>query len=32
MMADEVDVAGFNAFLTQYVRALPVERLATQVL
>ncbi len=32
LMADERDAAGFSAFLTRYQRALPVEKLATEVL
>ena len=32
LMADETDVAGFNVFLTRYKKALPVERVATEVL
>ena len=32
LMADEKDVAGFNAFLTRYKKALPVEKTAIEVL
>ena len=32
LMADAADVAGFNAFLTRYKRALPLEKTATEVL
>ncbi len=32
LMADTSDVDGFNTFLAKYVKALPLERLATQVL
>ena len=32
LMADEKDVAGFNAFLDRYKNALPMERCATEVL
>ncbi len=30
LMADAADVAGFNAFLTRYKRALPLEKTATE--
>ena len=32
LMADERDIAGFTAFLEQYRKALPVEKLATETL
>ena len=32
LMADSTDVAGLNAFLTRYKKALPMERKATEVL
>ena len=32
LMADEGDIAGFNAFLTRYKNALPVEKAAIEVL
>ena len=32
LMADAADVTGFNAFLTRYKRALPLEKTATEVL
>ena len=32
LMADEKEIAGFNAFLTRYKNALPLERKATEVL
>ncbi len=32
LMADERDIAGFTAFLEQYRKALPVEKLATEML
>ena len=32
LMADAADVAGFNAFLTGYKKALPVEKAATELL
>ena len=32
LMADERDIAGFNAFLARYKKALPMERCATEVL
>ncbi|MBO7372677.1 MAG: FGGY-family carbohydrate kinase [Oscillospiraceae bacterium] len=32
LMADKKDVAGFNAFLTSYKKALPIEKAATELL
>ena len=32
LTADESDIAGFNAFLARYKAALPVEKLAAEVL
>ena len=32
LMADEADIAGFNAFLARYKKALPVEKAATELL
>ena len=32
LMADDADVSGFNAFLTRYKKALPVEKTAIEVL
>ena len=32
LMADEGDIAGFNTFLARYKAALPVEKLAAEVL
>ena len=32
LMADEREVAGFDAFLERYKKALPMERCATEVL
>ena len=32
LMAEEKDVAGFNIFLTRYKKALPMEKVATEVL
>ena len=32
LTADESDIAGFNAFLARYKAALPVEKLAVEVL
>ena len=31
-MADESDIAGFNAFLARYKKALPMEKAAIEVL
>ncbi|MBQ6147029.1 MAG: ATPase, partial [Clostridia bacterium] len=31
LMADAADIEGFNAFLAQYKKALPLERTATEV-
>lgn len=32
LMADPSDIAGFDVFLSRYVKALPVERLATEAI
>ena len=32
LMADDADIAGFNAFLARYKKALPVEKAATELL